>query len=160
MEVPTLLLEFASAALLGRPRYAVNLTIREMQAAIPKLKRRMEELEKFDPASVEDRSEAKVKQLEAAVDDTLKRVSIPVMRFLRPVAQPPADCRNREPFFAQRECRRRKRAFVQACPAGRYLDCGRCGTSRLTTGWHDLAPGRRHAEPVRFQAEPDSYRAV
>ena len=52
------------------PRSA-NLSVQQMKTAIPKLERRIAELQKFDPASIQDRSDSRVKALEASIDDAL-----------------------------------------------------------------------------------------
>ncbi len=58
-------------------KQAANLTPGGMTAAIPKLRRRIAELEKFDPASVNDRSDPRIRVLEIAIDETLVAVFDP-----------------------------------------------------------------------------------
>ena len=55
-------------------RQSAQLTPEEMQAAIPKLTRRIGDLEAFDPETVEDRSDPKLEALEASIDRTLASI--------------------------------------------------------------------------------------
>ena len=48
-----------------------RLTPEEMRAAIPRLQRRIADLEAFDPTTVQDRHDPRIRELEASIDDTL-----------------------------------------------------------------------------------------
>jgi hypothetical protein len=48
-----------------------NLTLAQMQASIPMIDRRLADLESFDPLTVNDRSDAKIKALSGKLDDLL-----------------------------------------------------------------------------------------
>ena len=51
-----------------------RLTADEMRDAIPKLKRRIEELNSFDPDSINDRSDPRPDSIEQKIDDTLVEI--------------------------------------------------------------------------------------
>jgi uncharacterized protein (TIGR02391 family) len=53
---------------------AANLTADQMQLAIPKLKRRIDELDAFDPGSISERFDPRIGALEAKLEDTLAGV--------------------------------------------------------------------------------------
>ena len=50
---------------------AANLSVQQMRAAIPKIDRRLAELESFDPNSVNDRKDPKIDSIEQKIDDLL-----------------------------------------------------------------------------------------
>ena len=53
---------------------AANLSVEQMRTAIPKLERRIRELEEFDPSSLTQRSDPRLEALENKLDDTLADV--------------------------------------------------------------------------------------
>lgn len=53
---------------------AANLTLAQMKAAMLPLKRRIAELEAFDPNSIRDQSDPRITTLEAAIDETLSDI--------------------------------------------------------------------------------------
>ena len=54
-----------------------NLTPEEKKAAIPKINRRLSELENFDVDSIDDRSDTRIKTLEGSIDQTLVSIFRP-----------------------------------------------------------------------------------
>lgn len=53
------------------PKSPAHLSPEQMGAAIPKLDRRIRELEEFDPQSVRERSDPRIKALEISIEETL-----------------------------------------------------------------------------------------
>ena len=53
------------------PPRPVDITVEQMMLAIPKLRRRIEELEAFDVGTIEDRSDPRIEALNHKLDDTL-----------------------------------------------------------------------------------------
>ena len=56
------------------PPHSANLSAEQMRAAIPKLKRRIKDLEDFDPKSIQDRGDPRLEALESKLTDTMADV--------------------------------------------------------------------------------------